>query len=427
MPEIDECSLILVSVDDHVIEPPSMFGDRLPAKYQDRAPRIVSLKDGTDAWSFEGQLLSNIGLNAVAGRPPQDFNADPTAFDEMRRGCWDIHERVRDMNADGVLAAMCFPTFPQFCGQLFARTEDKELALAVLEGYNDWHVEEWAGTYPGRFIALGLVPMWDPELMAREVRRLARKGCHAVTFSENPYEIGLPSFHDAHWDPFWKACADEGTVVCIHIGSSSKLPSPHPNSPLPLTFTVTPVNLLVAAADLIWSPVFQKFPNLHIALSEGGIGWIPYFLERIDYVYDRQARWLGIDFHGDRPSEVFKRHFITCFISDQVGVSLRHQIGLETICWESDYPHSDSTWPNSAASVARSVSGLPRADIDMMTHRNAMRLFQFDPFAYIPVEQATVGALRAQATDVPLTFEPPRRREIHNRDSGEGIELVVAR
>src|ERR1700722_15704104 len=202
--------LILVSVDDHVVEPPDMFEGRVPAKWKDRAPRIIHNADGTDVWSFEGNIIPNVGLNAVVGRPPEEYGIEPTSFAEMRKGCYDIDERIRDMNANGVLGSMCFPSFIQFCGQLFARTEDKDLAIDMLRAYNDWHIEDWCGASPGRFTPLGIPPIWDPQLMAAEVRRVAAKGCHAVTFSENPSKLGWPSFHSDHWDPFWRACGEEG-------------------------------------------------------------------------------------------------------------------------------------------------------------------------------------------------------------------------
>jgi len=120
--------LILVSVDDHVVEPPGMFDGHIPAKSEDRAPRVVTKDDGTDAWLFEGQEATNVGLNAVAGRPPDEYGIEPTRFSEMRPGCFDINERIRDMNANGVLASMNFPSYPQFCGQYFARADDEVLA-----------------------------------------------------------------------------------------------------------------------------------------------------------------------------------------------------------------------------------------------------------------------------------------------------------
>ncbi|HXW33549.1 MAG TPA: amidohydrolase family protein [Acidimicrobiales bacterium] len=396
--------LVLVSVDDHVVEPPGMFDAHVPDRWRDRAPRVVHKDDGTDVWVYEGNEIPNIGLNAVAGRPPEEYGLEPTSFDEMRRGTWDIHERIRDMNANGVLGSMCFPSFPQFCGQLFARTEDKELGLAMLKAYNDWHVDEWCGAYPGRFIPLSLPPIWDPELMAQEVRRMASKGCHAVTFSENPSKLGWPSFHNDHWDPFWKACSDEGTVVCLHIGSSSQLMITANDAPIDVLISLQPVNIFQCAADLVWSPVLRKYPELRVALSEGGIGWIPYMLERIDYVYQHHKAWTGQDFGDQLPSQVFHDRIITCFIDDAFGVENRGHLNLDNVCWECDYPHSDSTWPNAPEIAMKYLAGVPDDEVDKITHANAMRIFRYEPFAQRPREKSTVGALRAEAADVDVSL-----------------------
>ncbi|MHB1890766.1 MAG: amidohydrolase family protein [Acidimicrobiales bacterium] len=400
--------LVLVSVDDHVVEPPDLFEGRVPARYRDRAPKVVRKEDGTDVWSYEGSEIPNIGLNAVAGRSPEEYGIEPTSFEEMRAGCYDIHERVRDMNVNGVLGSMCFPSFPQFCGQLFARTEDKEQALAMLQAYNDWHVEGWCGAYPGRFIPLALPPLWDPELMGAEVRRMAAKGCHAVTFSENPSKLGYPSLHSEHWDPFWSACSDEGTVVCLHIGSSSQLVITAPDAPIDVLITLQPMNIVQAAADLVWSPVLRKYPDLKIALSEGGIGWIPYFLERIDYVYQHHKAWTGQSFGDQLPSQVFLDRIVTCFIDDSFGVESRAHLNLDQVCWECDYPHSDSTWPNAPEAAMKYLAGLPDADVNRITHENAMRIFSYDPFASRARDRCTAGALRAEAGDVDVSIAARR-------------------
>lgn len=408
--------LILVSVDDHVVEPPDMYERHVPERYRDQAPQVVERDDGSEAWTWMGQEATNIGLNAVAGRPPEEYGVEPTSFSEMRPGCYDIHERVRDMDANGVLGSMCFPSHAQFCGQFFANAEDKDLAHVMLQAYNDWHVDEWCGTYPGRFIPLSLPPLWDPELMAKEVRRVARKGCHAVTFSENPTKLGYPSLHDPHWDPFWRACADEGTVVCMHIGSSSEIVVTAVDAPINVMISLQPMNIVQAAADLVWSRVLKEFP-IKVALSEGGIGWIPYFLERVDYVYHHHKAWTGSDFGaGRRPSDVFDEQVITCFIDDAFGVENRHHLNLDQVTWECDYPHSDSTWPSSPEQLAKSLDAVPDDEIRKMTHENAMRLFTFDPFTHIPKEEATVGALRARATDVD-TDPTPSGKEVHPPES----------
>ncbi len=298
--------MILVSVDDHVIEPRGMFDGLLPAKYADAAPKLVRREDGTDVWVYDGNQIPNVGLNAVVGRPPEEYGIEPTSLEDMRVGCYDVHERVRDMSVNGVLGSMCFPSFPQFCGQLFARREDKDEARAMVQAYNDWHIDKWCGAEPGRFIPLSIPVIWDPELGAEEVRRVAKKGCHAVTFSENPEKLGWPSLHNEHWDPFWAACADEGTVVCMHLGSSSQILMTSVEAPIDVMISLQPINMVQAAADLVWSPILRKYKDLHFALSEGGIGWIPYALERIDYVYQHHHKWTGQDFGDQLPSQVFK-------------------------------------------------------------------------------------------------------------------------
>ena len=397
--------LILVSVDDHVVEPPNLFDNHLAPEWKSRAPRLVKKKDGTDVWVYEGQQLMNIGLNAVVGRPPEEYGVEPTAFDQLRPGCYDIHERIRDMNANGVLASMCFPSFPSFCGALWARTEDKELAITLLRAYNDWHIDEWCGTYPGRFIPLALPVMWDAKLAAEEVRRVAKKGCYAVSFTENPEKIGFPSLHDEHWDPLWEACADEGVVVCIHIGSASGMSFTTMDSPVDVMITTSPMSLSSCAADLVWSQVLRKYPTLKFALSEGGIGWIPYFLHRIDYVFKHHHAWTHQDFGGKLPSDIFREHIITCFIDDPVGVQLRHEVGIDTITWECDYPHSDTTWPKAPEILQDSLKGVSDEDVDKITWRNAMREFRLDAFSHRPKEKCTVGALRAESPDVDLALK----------------------
>ena len=413
--------LILVSVDDHVVEPAHLFEGRVSAKYRDAAPRVERTPDGSDVWMFNGAVIPNVGLNAVAGRPKEEYGVEPTAFDEMRPGCYDVDERVKDMNAAGVLSSMNFPSFPGFSGRLFAAAADKGMAHEMIRAYNDWHIDEWCGSHPGRFIPMALPMLWDAESTATEMRRNARKGCHSMTFTENPATLGYPSFHDASWDPVWRAACDENIVISIHLGSSGQLAVTAPNAPVDVMITLQPMNICSAAADLFWSRVIKEFSSIRFALSEGGTGWIPYFLERLDRTYDMHRLWTGQDF-GDRvPSDVFREHFLTCFITDPVGLALRHQIGIDSIAWECDYPHSDSTWPLPAETLLADADGVPDVDLDKITYQNACRWYSFDPFAHVPKEQATVGALRqlAHGRDIATrSFDKGRFER-----SGKGIDL----
>jgi predicted TIM-barrel fold metal-dependent hydrolase len=422
---MDRDDLILISVDDHIIEPPDMFVNHLPERYKDDAPQLVHQDDGTDTWTFRDTVIRTAALNAVAGRPKEEYGLEPQALDEIRPGCYDVNERVADMNAGGILAQMNFPSFPGFAARLFA-TEDADFSLALVRAYNDWHIDEWCGAHPGRFIPMAIPVIWDAELCAAEVRRVAAKGCHSLTFTENPAVLGYPSFHDPYWNPLWRALSDTDTVLSVHIGSSGRLAIPAVDSPPDVMITLQPMNIVSAAADLLWSQPVKDFPDLKIALSEGGTGWIPYFLERVDRTFEMHAAWTLQDFGGKLPSEVFREHFLTCFISDPMGVKLRHEIGIDNIAWECDYPHSDSMWPEAPEELMGVMErfDVPDSDIAKMTHENAMRWYSFDPFTHVPREQATVGALRKRAEGHDVSIQSRSHRLI---EPAEKLEAYRSR
>jgi predicted TIM-barrel fold metal-dependent hydrolase len=418
---VNKDDMILISVDDHTVEPPDMFKDHLPQKYVDDAPRLVHNADGSDTWQFRDTVIPNVALNAVAGRPKEEYGIEPTGLDEIRPGCYNVDERIKDMNAGGILASICFPSFPGFAGRLFA-TEDPEFSVALVQAYNDWHIDEWCGAYPARFIPMAIPVIWDAEECAKEVRRVSKKGVHALTFTENPAAMGYPSFHNDHWEPLWKALCDTNTVMNVHIGSSGRLAITAPDAPMDVMITLQPMNIVQAAADLLWSKPIKDYPDLKIALSEGGTGWIPYFLERADRTYEMHSTWTHQNFGGKLPSEVFREHFLTCFISDKIGVKLRHDIGLDNIAWEADYPHSDSMWPGAPEQLwdVLTVNNVPDDEINKMTHENAMRWYSFAPFTHIAREQSTVGALRkaAEGHDVSI------RALSHHKDGRSGSSFA---
>ena len=393
--------MVLVSVDDHLIEPPDMFEHHIPAEFKSRAPHIAKGTDGAHHWVVEGKRAPGLGLNAVAGRPRDEFGFEPVAYEQVRKGCYDVDARIDDMNANGVLGSICFGSFPGFAGARFQNLDDKALGLAIIRAYNDWHIHDWCGKHPGRFLPLAFLPLWDPALAAQEIERVAKLGVHAVTFPDNPSLIGLPSLHSESWDPVWKACADNNVVLCVHIGSAGNAPYPSDESPIDAWITAMPMSIAAAAADWTFAAFWEKYPTLRMALSEGGIGWVPYLLERADFTQDHHGSWTRCKLGGKKPSEVFKQHIITCFIDDAFGVKNRHDVGLDMITWECDYPHSDSVWPYSPEALWPTLEGVPSHEIDKITHLNAMREFSYDPFAAMGGrDQCTVGALRKRAAHV---------------------------
>lgn len=388
--------LIVVSVDDHVIEPPDLFREHMPERLLPKAPRVVSVREG-DGWEFEGVRIPNFGLNAVVGRPPEEYGFEPASYSDIRRGTYDIKARVDDMNANGILGSICFPTFPTFAGAFFLGAKDKDLARIVVSAYNDWHILGWCGAAPGRFIPLSILPLWDIDACVAEAKRVARMGARTISFLDNPTSKGLPSVHSGHWDPLWAVMEEEGLVISIHIGSGATAPYPSSDAPIDAWIINMPMYIANAATEWLYSPVFKKFPRLKIALSEGGIGWVPYWLERADFTYKHHRAWTNANFGSLLPSELFARNFITCFIDDQFGLKNTGSLNDNMIMYECDYPHSDSLWPGAPEALWSSIKHLPEAVIAKITHGNAMREFRYDPISLLGRENCTVGALRARA------------------------------
>ena len=383
----------IVSVDDHVIEPPHVWQRWLPARLRDDGPRVVRDSytvewvngnqmfrkggDGpeTDWWVYEDFAWCHQMLNASAGYDQSDWWMGPIGFDQMRPGCYDVAARLADMDLNHVEASVCFPTYPRFCGQLFAERRDHDLALACVRAYNDWMVEEWGGESGGRLVPLCIVPLWDPQLAAAAVRRNAERGVRAVAFSELPGKLGLPTIHDVsgHWEPFFAACAETRTAIFMHIGSGSHWLTSSPDAPPAVTATLVFMTSAMALTDWLFSGVLARHPDLRVCFAEGQIGWIPYVLERADKLW-RKDIWAGPA--GRLPEEPsrYMRHVYGCFYDDLTGLGSRDAIGVDRITFETDYPHQDSTWPRTVDTVRAFADQLTPVELEKVLRGNARAL-----------------------------------------------------
>jgi predicted TIM-barrel fold metal-dependent hydrolase len=363
----------IISVDDHFIEPPDLFHDRLPRRFVDVAPQVIR-RDGADWWTFGDQRVPLLGADAVQTWEPGHGYSGPVTFEELRPGTWRPADRVRDMDISGVAASLNFPsTTWGFAGRVFMHLEP-DLGIALVRAYNDWIYETWSSVYPDRFIGCQLTWLLDPELAAREIVRNAARGFKAVTFTENPAKLGLPSMHQTHWDPLLRACEETETVINLHVGSSSETLIPGPDSAAVIGI-LFPINAFAACADWLYAAVPARFPNIKIALSEGGIGWVPMLLDRIEY--GRRHGSADERVFGDLdPAEMLHRNFWFTTFSDPRTLALRHDIGVDRIMVETDYPHSDSSWPDTQDLLGRQLADMTDEDATRLTWRNASELYR---------------------------------------------------
>jgi predicted TIM-barrel fold metal-dependent hydrolase len=393
----------IISVDDHIIEPPGLWQDRASVADRDRVPRVTE-QDGQSVWVYEDVAVRISGALAHAGRPPEEVSYKGLSYNTMPAALYSSQERVKDMDRDGVLASLCFPFFPRYAGQTFYEAKDKDLAHKCVTAYNDWILEEWSGAVPGRFLPLAILPLWDPKAAALEVERTVGLGAKAIAFSENPTKVGLPSIHseDGYWEPVFQAVNDTGVPLAIHFGSSSEVPVTSADAPGLVSGTLSPISLAFCLTDWIWSGILPRMPRLKILMSEGGIGWIPYMIERCehivrDHVYRRRGaakydpsvvRNEGFAGTEDAkrfpmtPTELFRRHIYGCFIDDEYGCRHLEEIGLDNVLMETDYPHGDGTFPNSLENARRLIGNRPEEVQYKLMQGNARDLFGLDRQGY---------------------------------------------
>ncbi|MFQ5513936.1 MAG: amidohydrolase family protein [Myxococcota bacterium] len=367
----------LISTDDHVIEPPDVWSGRLESRFEAQAPHVVD-RDGTEVWVFEDRAIPNVGLSVMAGRRFEDYSPKAVRFAEMRRGCYDPRARLADMDQDGVEVEVCFPTVPGMAGSTFIQARDKALALRCLQTYNDWLADTWCATDRRRLIGQMILPLWDLDLALAEFHRGVELGHRALSFPCSPETLDLPDLTDSHWEPLWSAVEEAGLPVTMHIASGAlrgSLPlEPGKGAPAEVFITIAPSTNFTVLASLLWSGVLERHPRLRFLSVEGGIGWLGYLVQRADEVYRRHRHWTHPRIKQE-PSFYFRRQVYANFLDDPVGLTARQHIGIENILFETDYPHSDGTFPHSRELVEQRFKDIPADETRKIVRDNAIRLF----------------------------------------------------
>jgi predicted TIM-barrel fold metal-dependent hydrolase len=376
----------LMSADDHIIEPRHLWVDRVPAALRDRCPRIVEV-DGREAWLYEDEL-TYIPMGSCRALPGFDEAGYPPApgtarYDEIRPGCYDPVERLKDMDIDGVWAQLCFPNYARFAGhRFFLGVKDLVLGLACLRAYNDFLLDDWCATDRSRLFGAAVLPLHDVDLAVSELERVIAKGAKAIAFSENPTVLGLPSVHTDHWDPLWSVVDEARIPVCMHIGSSSRLVTTSDDAPPTVLVSLIGVNSMMAGVDWLMSGILERFAGIKVILSEGGAGWIPYILERADKAFHdgriQPNAAIGQTSRGGTvpPSLLFREHMYVCLVDEHFALRSLGDVPVDNLLWEGDYPHGDGLWPDNHRYLEEVLADVPDQDATKIAETNLRELLQ---------------------------------------------------
>ncbi|MDA8401235.1 MAG: amidohydrolase family protein [Actinomycetota bacterium] len=387
----------IVDGDTHVLEPVDIWDTWLPRRFWDKAPKLVKDVDGGDAWQFAGATDPDpIGLVATPGKPYDEFRWTGVSYDDARPGCYDGAERLKDMDADGVDAAVLFA--PQRTIGHFLGDEDDDFVRSGVDAYNRFLVEQFCAPDPNRLVALAQMPSTGTDDCVEALRKAHAGGFRGVVISCWP--SGRDSVSDAD-DPFWAAASAEGMPVCIHInlisrrarqaqrragaerlaasakkgsagahaGRSSKA-NAKAVAGLGGVFSVVPSTI----GQLIFTGVFERFPSLQVNMIETGVGWIPHFLEQLDDRYWRNRSWGEIPI-VEPPSFYWRRNMAATFITDRTGIALRYAVGVENMMWSSDYPHHGNDWPYSRKVIEEMMGHIPAGERNKIIGGNASRIY----------------------------------------------------
>lgn len=375
----------IFSADSHLEIAPERWTGRVPARYRDRAPRLIKLANGGDGVLIEGRPVYVVGL-AIAGKPYERHELSGVTY-EGSEGAGSPEQRLKEQDRDGVEGEILFTSASNLTFWRGIRNDDAY--LAVVHAYNEFLAEEYCAANRARLVAMGAIPTHSVEAAVRELEYCAGAGLKGVMLNAFPSGKSHPSPED---DRFYAAALDFDMALTVHVGmqlSDGPL-FQYEKQPGEVAFGGDPIRVLTRfggnsglnAVQLLLSGVFDRYPKLEIYWAETQVGWLPYFYEQLDDVYKRSRHWMeryfGLGPLKEAPSRYFRAHFYWGFIYDPIGVRLRYEIGVDRILWGNDFPHSAGDWPHSRRVIDAMFAGVAEDEKQKMLRGNAVKFFRLE-------------------------------------------------
>ncbi|HEX4209391.1 MAG TPA: amidohydrolase family protein [Candidatus Binataceae bacterium] len=360
----------IISADSHIMEPPETYIDRIDKKYKDTAPHVVWNDQRGDTYIVEGMKDTiPMGLIAAAGKTAQELAgaARMAKFSELHRGSWDPEARMADQDRDGVAAEVIYPSV----GMILCNHPDPDYKKACFDAYNLW-IADYSGAHPDRLIGLGQTPMRSPEEGIKDLERMKAQGLRGVMMSGFPVQ---EDYDSKIYDEFFEAAIELKMPLSFHILTSNEGVAKPPRGPKINSF----MSIIRGNQDIIgtfiFGGVFERHPNLKIVCVEADAGWAPHFMYRMDHAFDRHRYWMTAGTLSKMPSEYFRENVYMTFQDDWVAFKLKDLCNPQRLMWANDFPHSDSTWPNSQALLEKHTTGLNAQEKDWLLHDNVAQLY----------------------------------------------------
>ncbi|MFQ5699772.1 MAG: amidohydrolase family protein [Myxococcota bacterium] len=335
----------VISADSHITEPPHTYVDYIDPAWRDRAPHLEDGGEAGDLFWIDGMPRPiPMGLVAAAGKPAEEIRVGGVRFEDLHRSGWDPKVRLADQDRDGVAAEIIYPTV----GMVLCNHRDFDYKKACFDAYNRW-VSEYCATHPARLLGCGQTAMRSPEEGVRDLESIRRLGLRGVMMPGNP---AVEDYDSKLYDPFWEAAIDLGLPLSFHILTTRE--TAPVRGPLMNGFLSVIRGCQDIMGTLILGGVFERHPDLKVVCVEADAGWVPHYMYRMDHAYKRHRFWLPAGQELSRlPSEYFRENIYTTFQDDWVAFRMADQMNWRRLLWANDFPHSDSTWPDSQAMLAR--------------------------------------------------------------------------